>query len=195
VLHLVQSVDGYVSENGIEFVSDLLGLPVAEITSVASFYTMFKRTPQGKYVLGVCSTALCAIMGGDAIFEALSEYLDLKDGETSQDGMFTLEKIECNAACDYAPVMMVNWEFMDNQTPESAKAIVDQIKCGKGVTSTRGADKISEIKDISLLLAGFLSDKKTHGESKRPEIIDNRPAAALKKDEGGSNGSSKGGKR
>ena len=81
---------------------------------------MYRRTPTGDYLVGVCTNTLCAVMGGDAILEALKDHLGVGNGETTDDGKVTLEHIECNAACDYAPVVMVNWEFFDNQTPSSA---------------------------------------------------------------------------
>ncbi|MDR1798958.1 MAG: NAD(P)H-dependent oxidoreductase subunit E, partial [Bifidobacteriaceae bacterium] len=127
LLHLVQSVDGYVSPDGIAFCAQTLDLELAEVSAVATFYSQFKRQPNGRYTLGVCITSLCAIMGGDAIFERLSEYLGVGNDQTTPDGLFTLEKIECNAACDYAPVMMVNWEFFDHQTPASAVQGVDDL--------------------------------------------------------------------
>ena len=117
MLHLIQSVDGYVSPDGIDFISATLDLPRAEISAVATFYTQYKRHPTGEYLVGVCTNALCAVMGGDEIWEKVSEKVGVGSDETSEDGKITLERIECNAACDYAPVVMVNWEFFDNQTP------------------------------------------------------------------------------
>ncbi|MDR0945862.1 MAG: NADH-quinone oxidoreductase subunit NuoE [Bifidobacteriaceae bacterium] len=165
LLHLVQSVDGFVSPDGIEFVADTLGMTTSEVSAVATFYTQFKRQPNGTYNLGVCTTALCAIMGGDAIYERLREYLGIEDGQTTGDGMFTLERIECNAACDYAPVMMANWEFFDNQTPESAVALVDALRAGKPVAPTRGPDKLPTFKENERVLAGFPDGKADQGAS------------------------------
>ena len=123
LLHLVQSVDGYVSPRGIELCADILGLTGAEVSGVATFYTQFKRHPNGRYTLGVCTNTLCAIMGGDEIWASVSDYLGIGHDETTADGMVTLERVECNAACDYAPVVMANWEFFDNQTPASTRAL------------------------------------------------------------------------
>jgi len=103
----------------------------------------------------VCTNTLCAIMGGDRIWDELSSHCGLRSGETSEDGQITLERIECNAACDYAPVMMVNWEFFDNQTPESAKQVVDDLRAGKDVTPTRGPSKVRTFKEVERVLAGF----------------------------------------
>ncbi len=117
MLHLVQSVEGRVTARGIEACAEILGITAAEVSGVATFYTMYKRRPVGDYHVGVCTNTLCAIMGGDVIFERLKDHLDVGNDETTEDGKVTLEHVECNAACDFAPVMTVNWEFMDNMTP------------------------------------------------------------------------------
>ena len=117
LLHLVQSEDGYLTPAGLEFCAEQLGLTGAEVSAVGSFYTMYRRGPTGDYLVGVCTNTLCAVMGGDAIFDDLKDHLGIGNDETTADGPITLEHIECNAACDYAPVVMVNWEFFDNQTP------------------------------------------------------------------------------
>src|SRR5579862_2582354 len=126
LLHLVQAEEGYLSDDGIAYCAAKLGLTETEVTAVASYYTMYKRHPVGEYHVGVCTNTLCAIMGGDQIFAALQQHLDIdvQNGVTD-DGSVSLEHIECNAACDFAPVVMVNWEFFDNQTPESARELVD----------------------------------------------------------------------
>src|SRR3954465_12718823 len=114
MLHLVQSVEGRVTSRGIEACADILGISAAEVSGVATFYTMYKRRPVGDYHVGVCTNTPCAVMGGDAIFERLKDHLGIGNDETAwpeaESGKaITLEHIECNAACDYAPVMTVNW--------------------------------------------------------------------------------------
>ena len=155
LLHLVQSEDGYVTAEGIAFCARLLGLSTAEVSGVVTFYTQFKRHPCGTYAVGVCTNTLCAVMGGDAIFDELSDHLGIGHDETTEDGAITLERVECNAACDYAPVMMVNWEFFDNQTPESATEVVDRLRAGEPVAPTRGADSVATFREMSRVLAGF----------------------------------------
>ena len=167
LLHLVQSVDGYLSETGIAWCADQLDLTHAEVSAVATFYTQFKRRPNGAYNLGVCTTALCAIMGGDAIFERLSHHLGVDNHESTPDGLFTLERIECNAACDFAPVMMLNWEFMDNMTPEKAEQILDDLMAGKEVRSTRGP-VITSWAANEAVLAGHEDGRADHGPSCGP---------------------------
>jgi NADH-quinone oxidoreductase subunit E len=154
MLHLVQSAEGRITPEGIEACADILGITAAEVSGVATFYTMYKRRPVGDYHVGVCTNTLCAVMGGDVIFERLKEHLDVGNDETTADGKVTLEHVECNAACDYAPVMMVNWEFMDNMTPSSAVQLVDDLREGKEVTSTRGP-RICTWREAERVLAGF----------------------------------------
>ncbi|MFE6922385.1 NADH-quinone oxidoreductase subunit NuoE [Nocardia sp. NPDC057663] len=169
LLHLVQAEDGYVTGTGIDFCADHLGLTGAEVTAVATFYSMYRRTRTGDYHVGVCTNTLCAVLGGDAIYEALQQHLGIGHGETTADGAITLEHVECNAACDYAPVMMVNWEFFDNQTPESARAITDALRAGHQVRPTRGAP-LCTFRETARILAGFPDE--------RPGALDGAPGEA-----------------
>jgi NADH-quinone oxidoreductase subunit E len=155
LLHLVQAEQGYVTEEGIAFCAERLGLEEAEVAAVASFYTMLKREPVGEYHVGVCTNSLCAVMGGDVIFADLKEHLGVGNDETTPDGKVSLEHVECNAACDYAPVVMVNWEFFDNMTPRSARDLVDGLRAGADVAPTRGAPRLCTWKQASRILAGF----------------------------------------
>jgi NADH-quinone oxidoreductase subunit E len=154
MLHLVQSVEGRITPAGIEACAAILDISAAEVSGVATFYTMYKRKPVGDYLVGVCTNTLCAVMGGDAIFERLKGHLDVGNDETTEDGKITLEHVECNAACDYAPVMMVNWEFMDNMTPASAVQLVDDLRAGTEVSSTRGP-RLCTWREAERVLAGF----------------------------------------
>ncbi|MEU3740541.1 NADH-quinone oxidoreductase subunit NuoE [Streptomyces sp. NPDC032198] len=158
LLHLVQSEEGHVTRTGMAFCADVLGLTTAEVTAVATFYTMYRRKPSGDYQVGVCTNTLCAVMGGDAIFESLQEHLGVGNEGTTEDGKVTLEHIECNAACDFAPVVMVNWEFFDNQTPDTAKRLVDDLRAGVQVEPTRGAP-LCTYKETARILAGFPDER------------------------------------
>ncbi|KRF01359.1 NADH dehydrogenase [Nocardioides sp. Soil777] len=170
MLHLVQSEEGRVTPEGIEACAEILGISPAEVSGVATFYTMYKRKPVGDYHVGVCTNTLCAVMGGDLIFERLKEHLDVGNDETTADGTITLEHVECNAACDYAPVMMVNWEFMDNQTPDSAVQVVDDLRAGKDVHSTRGP-RLCTWREAERVLAGFPDDLADEGPSAGPASL------------------------
>lgn len=161
LLHFAQAKDGYVAPESIEVIAKKLELESAEVSAVATFYTQYKRKPVGDYHVGVCTNTLCAVMGGDAIFQALKDHLDIENDGVTSDGKVSLEHIECNAACDYAPVVMVNWEFYDNQTVQSAKDLVDGARAGNPPAPTRGPNRLPTWKENSSLLAGF-NDGRAH---------------------------------
>lgn len=154
MLHLLQSVDGHVTADGVQACADVLGITTAEVAAVATFYTMYHRRPVGEYHLGVCINPGCAILGGDAVYEAVSRRLGIGHDEVTEDGKFSLERIECQAACTHAPVMTANWEFLDDVTPDSALDIVDRLARGEQVRSTRGP-VIRTFQENERTLAGF----------------------------------------
>ena len=162
LLHLMQAEDSYLTPAGLTLVAELLGLTRADVAAVASFYSMYRRDPTGKYLVGVCTNTLCAVMGGDAIFEGLKEHLGVDNDQTTEDGAITLQHVECNAACDYAPVVMVNWEFFDNQTPQSARELVDRLRSDDEVRPTRGMPLCS-FRETERILAGFPDERADDG--------------------------------
>ncbi len=124
LLYEVQERDGYVTEEGMEEVAEHIGLTPAEVLGVCSFYSMFKRTPQGKLLVSVCTSVSCMVNGGEELYAHLRErYADDPD--------VTVEEVECLAADDGAPVMQVNYEFHENLTTESAEQIVEDYKAGR----------------------------------------------------------------
>ena len=155
LLHYVQSVFGYVTNDGIDIISKIIEVEAAEVTAVSTFYTQYKQSPTGEYHIGVCTNTLCAVMGGDVIMEALKEHLGIENDGVTADGKVSIEHIECNAACDYAPVVMANWEFYDNQTVASAKALVDGARAGNPPAPTRGPNRLVTYKEASAVLAGL----------------------------------------
>jgi NADH-quinone oxidoreductase subunit E len=163
LLHYVQSLAGYVTNEGIELIAKLLTLETAEVSAVATFYTQYKRKPVGEYHVGVCTNTLCAVMGGDALFAALKDHLGVENDGVTADGKVSLEHIECNAACDYAPVVMANWEFYDNQDVSSAKELVDSMRKGTPKAPTRGPDSLVTWKEASAVLAGINDGKANEG--------------------------------
>lgn len=154
MLHLVQSAEGYITQEGIDVCAQEVGLTTAEVSAVASFYTMFKRYPVGKHHVGVCVNSLCALKGGDAIWRRITNELGVGHDETSADGQITLERIECQAACTHAPVMTVNWEFMDDMDEAKAVTLISDLRSNKEVKSTRGP-KVRTFKEVSRTIAGF----------------------------------------
>src|SRR2546423_7637386 len=158
LLHLVQSEEGYVSPAGIAFCAETLGLTKAEVGAVATFYTMYKRRPAGDWLVSVCTNTMCGVLDGDAAFEALSQHLGVHHDETTEDGTITLEHAECLAACDYAPVMTVNYEFFDKVDADSALRLVKQLQDGERPLPTRGA-RLCTLKEMSLQLAGLADSR------------------------------------
>ena len=121
---------------------------------MATFYSMYRREPTGEHLVGVCTTTLCAVLGGDAILARLCDHLGVAPGQTTDDGALTLQSVECNAACDFGPVVMVNWEFFDDQTPDTAAALADDLRAGRPVRPTRGAESLCTFRQVERLLAG-----------------------------------------
>jgi NADH-quinone oxidoreductase subunit E len=154
MLHLVQSVQGYVSPEGVTLCSEELGLTKAEVGAVATFYTMYKRHPTGRHIVSVCTNTLCSVLGGQRIMDALSADLGVHHNETTTDGSITLEHAECLAACDYAPVVTVDYEFYDQQDVEGARELVAALRRGERPLPTRGAP-LTDFRGISRQLAGF----------------------------------------
>jgi NADH-quinone oxidoreductase subunit E len=154
MLHLVQSAEGYVSADGVALCADVLGLTKAEVGAVATFYTMYKRKPCGDWLVSVCTNLSCQLRGGEEIYARLSDKLGLHHDETDADGRFTLEHAECLAACDYAPVVTVNYDFFDNQTVESAEALVDALGRGERPVPPRG-EPLKTFREIERELAGL----------------------------------------
>ncbi|WP_020499677.1 NADH-quinone oxidoreductase subunit NuoE [Sciscionella marina] len=175
MLHLVQSVQGFVSPEGMRFCAEQLELSEAEVAAVATFYTMYKRSPCGQHLVSVCTNTLCAAMGGDAIYAKLREKLGLGErlegneetaGEPGEPGSLTLEHAECLAACDLAPVLQVDYEYFDKQTPESAAELVDRLRAGEAPAPSRGPG-LRGFRSAERQLAGFFD-----GEAALESVVD-----------------------
>ena len=180
LLHYVQAIEGYVTNEGIELIGKKLDLATAEVTAVSTFYTQYKSKPVGEYHVGICTNTLCAVMGGDVIFDAVKEHLEIENNGLTSDGKVSVEHIECNAACDYAPVVMVNWEFYDNQTVESVKNLVDEARSGNPPAPTRGPKTLRTWKQNSAVLAGISDGLSSEGvQAGAPTLL------GLKKAKGG----------
>ena len=176
MLHLVQSVDGRVSPRGIEVCADVLGITTAQVSGVATFYTMYKRRPAGTHHVGVCTTALCAVMGGDILLDRAKKRLGIDENQTTPDGQVSLERLECNAACDFAPVAMVNWEFFDNMDPAKLDDLLDKLMAGEEVVSPRGAT-LTSWREAERVLAGFPDGRADEGPSAGPASLLGREIA------------------
>jgi len=178
LLHLVQAEEGYVSAAGIGFCADVLGLTKAEVSAVATFYTMYKRRPAGDWLVSVCTNTMCGVLGGDKVYKALSEHLGVGHDETTADGTITLEHAECLAACDYAPVMTVNYDFFDHVDVDAAMDVVKRLQSGERPQPTRGA-RLCTFKEMGLQLAGFADEREGavgEGPAGEPTLAGNRLA-------------------
>src|SRR5881392_1432472 len=176
LLHLVQAEEGYVSPAGVTFCAEQLGLTRAQVGAVATFYTMYKRRPAGDWLVSVCTNTMCGVLGGDKAFQALSELLGVGHDETTGDGRITLEHAECLAACDYAPVMTVNYEFFDRVDADQAVEIVSQLRKGERPQPTRGP-RLCTFKEISAQLAGWADEREGavgEGLAAEPTLAGNR---------------------
>lgn len=130
ILQRAQEHYGYLPEEVIYEVSRVKGIPPAKILGVATFYTQFRLQPVGKYLIMLCKGTACHVNGADGIEKAVSEELNIKDGETTEDGLFTLKTVACLGCCSLSPVMMINDETYGSLTPDKAKEILRGYKEG-----------------------------------------------------------------
>jgi NADH-quinone oxidoreductase subunit E len=126
-LFLAQREFGYVSDEAIVYIADLVGVPPALIEGVATFYTMYNRKPVGKYHVQICRNISCSLLGAEHLIEHVSKRLGIKPGETTPDGKFTLSKAECLGSCGTAPVMQVNDDYHEDLTQEKIDALLDRL--------------------------------------------------------------------
>jgi NADH-quinone oxidoreductase subunit E len=129
VLHIAQEeLGGYLSVDTMDYVASLLNIQPIEVYEVATFYSMFYLDKMGKYVLEICRTGPCAISGGEEILAHLQEVLEIKPGETTHDGIFTLKEVECLGSCGTGPVMQVNTEFYEKLTPGKVDKLLEDLR-------------------------------------------------------------------
>jgi NADH-quinone oxidoreductase E subunit len=126
-LRLLEREYGSISEEGMKYIAQLLGIPPAKVFGVITFYTHYHRDHEGKYIVQVCSTLPCALKNSEALFDHLSEKLGVGNNETTADRLFTLKKVECLAACDHAPYMQINDEDYAEVTEEKIDKILDSL--------------------------------------------------------------------
>lgn len=182
LLHIVQSEQGYLTPDGIAFCAEQLALTKAQVAAVATFYTMFKLTPTGDYLISVCTNTLCGMLGGDEILAALRDTLGVTNKQSTPDRRITLEHAQCLAACDYAPVLTVNYEFFDNQSVDTARDILSQLQSGERPAPTRGAPLCS-FKPIERQIAGFF-DEHTYAQDAPTSGIPTEAGVKLARERG-----------
>ena len=130
LLHLAQEQDGWVTDEAMAHIAELVGVSAAEVLGTCSFYEMFKREPVGRYLVNICTNLSCALMGSDDLLSHAEQRLGVTVGETTPDGTFTLEGVECIAACTEAPCLQVNYRYRYKVTPESFDELVDDLAAG-----------------------------------------------------------------
>jgi NADH-quinone oxidoreductase subunit E len=128
LLYIAALEHGYVTDGAMREVSELTGLTPAQVQAVASFYTMYKREPVGKYLVSVCTSISCYLRGADAVLEAIEDETGVLDGETTPDGMISVEHVECSGACGGAPAVSVNWELVEGLEPGKARDLIKWLR-------------------------------------------------------------------
>lgn len=131
LLHIAQEQEGWVSEEAMEHIAELLDLTPAEVLGTCSFYEMFKREPVGRYVINVCTSISCHLLGGDELLDRCAEHLGVKPGATTHDGVFTLQAVECIAACTEAPCLQVNYRYFSRLSLDDADRLLDDLGAGR----------------------------------------------------------------
>jgi len=128
LLHLAQSKDGYISDDSIEVISELIGITEVQVKSVSTFYSMYKQEPTGKYLISVCKSISCEISNSSDVIKKVQEITGLNNNETDEEGIFTFEKVECIGACGGAPAIQINYETVEGMTPESTESLFNWLK-------------------------------------------------------------------
>ena len=131
LLHLAQEQDGYVTDEAMEHLAELVGVTPAEVVGTCSFYEMFKREPVGRYLVNVCTNISCQLLGGEELLAHAEEVLGVRAGGTTADGTFTLEDVECIAACTEAPCLQVNYRYFHRISHDELEALVDDLRAGR----------------------------------------------------------------
>lgn len=131
LLHLAQEQDGHLTDDAMAHIAELVDVSPAEVLGTASFYEMFKREPVGRYMVNVCTNISCQLLGGEEILEHAERTLGIRPGQTTADGMFTLEDVECIAACTEAPCLQVNYRYEHRITTEGFDALIDDLRAGR----------------------------------------------------------------
>lgn len=157
LLYLVQAEEGWVSREGLQEVAEILGLTTAEVESVATFYTMLKLQPAGKYVLSICTNVSCALRGGKALFDQARDILGPGCEGVTDDGQITLHEEECLGACDAAPLVQVNFANYDRMTPEGLRDLITGLRRDEVPAPSRGKAP-RDLRDASRTLAGLGED-------------------------------------
>jgi NADH-quinone oxidoreductase subunit E len=164
LLHVAQEQDGHVTHDAMEQIGELVDATPAEVLGVATFYEMFKEHPVGTYLLGMCTNLSCMLLGADEIVEHIESELGIKAGGTTSDGLFTLEEMQCLAACAGAPCLQVNYRYFEDVTPERVDGILAALRNGE-------APEGQEVPPHGTLSRVTLPAPQTAADRERPEEL------------------------
>jgi NADH-quinone oxidoreductase subunit E len=154
LLYLVQAEEGYVTREGMQEVAEILGLTTAEVEAVATFYTMFKKTPTGRWLVSVCTNVSCALAGARELYERGRTELGEDSSVVTEDGEFTLEEVECLAACDQAPVVQVNYCNYYRVTEDRLLELLERLRAGEPLEPDAGPPPVDHA-GTARILAGL----------------------------------------
>ncbi|MEI2638488.1 MAG: NAD(P)H-dependent oxidoreductase subunit E [Microthrixaceae bacterium] len=129
--HLAQEQDGHLADDAMVHIGELVGVTSAEVLGTASFYEMFKRHEVGKYCVNICTNISCQLMGGEELLEHAEQTLGIRSGSTTNDGLFTLEDVECIAACTEAPALQVNYRYFHRISNDDFDQMIDELRSGR----------------------------------------------------------------
>ncbi|HVM11303.1 MAG TPA: NADH-quinone oxidoreductase subunit NuoE [Actinomycetota bacterium] len=158
LLYLAQSVEGYLSREGMREVGDILGLSTAEVEAVATYYTMYKHEPTGRWLLSICTNVSCAVLGGRRLYERAKELLGEDAEKVTEDGAITLEEVECLGACDAAPVLQVNYCNYDRVSEEQLTEMIERLRSDDPPEPARGPKPVDHAR-TSWILATMGDDR------------------------------------
>jgi NADH-quinone oxidoreductase subunit E len=176
LLHLAQEQDGYVADDAMAHIAELIGVTPAEVLGTCSFYEMFKREPVGDYLVNVCTNIACLLLGGEELLHHLEGRLGIKPGSTTADGLFTLEDVECIAACTEAPCLQVNYRYFNKVTPEAADSLIEDLRAGRRATEVPKHGTLARVRQS--IPADRRAGNAVPGEAGEPVWIANASAPA-----------------
>jgi NADH-quinone oxidoreductase subunit E len=151
LLYLVQAEQGQVTDEGMREVAGMLGLTTAEVEAVATYYTMFKKHPTGRWVLSICTNLSCALAGGRSLYDRAVDTLGPESREVTAEGAITLEEVECLGACDAAPVVQVNYANYDRVTEDRLAEIIEALLRDDPPQPSRGQKPVDHVATARLL--------------------------------------------
>jgi NADH-quinone oxidoreductase E subunit len=160
LLHLAQEQDGWLTEDAMAHVAELIGITPAEVYGTATFYDMLFTHPVGKHLVSVCTNIACLLNGGFELLEQAENTLGIRPGATTEDGEFTLEEVECVALCGEAPCLAVNWRYFGGVTPQKFETLVDDLRAGRLADTVPPHGTLNRVRRDITAWAGAASDQK-----------------------------------